>query len=235
MTLQQAEVAIRSHLIERGIANPRLSITLAQFRGLQQTRGEHLVRPDGTIGLGTYGCVQVTGLTLAQAKWVIEQHLSQYLLNPEISLDVFAYNSKVYYVITDGAGYGQQVYRFPVTGNETVLDAIGNILGLPAVASKKRIWVARPAPADHGCYQVLPVDWKAITQGGATGTNYQLFPGDRVYVKADALITLDNTLAKLFAPLERILGLTLLGSSTIESVRGINSGTNGTAFIRTVP
>jgi hypothetical protein len=35
----------------------------------------------------------VTGLTLSQAKCVIEKHLSQWLLNPEISLSVSAFNS----------------------------------------------------------------------------------------------------------------------------------------------
>src|SRR5262249_33101479 len=61
----------------------------------------------------------------------------------ELTLDVAAYNSKYYYVITDGAGYGEQVIRFPYTGNETVLDAVSQIQGLPAVSSKKRVWVAR--------------------------------------------------------------------------------------------
>src|SRR5262249_1647894 len=158
----------------------------------QQVRGEHLVRPDGTISLGTYGAVYVTGLTLPQAKAAIEKHLSQCLLHPEISLDVFAYNSKVFYVITDGAGFGQQVFTLPSTGNETVLDALSRINGLPAVASKRRIWLARPGPPELGCDQILPIDWMAITQGGSTCTNYQVFPGDRIYVKADCLITLDN-------------------------------------------
>ncbi|MBY0227772.1 MAG: hypothetical protein K2W96_00690, partial [Gemmataceae bacterium] len=135
---------------------------------------------------------------------------------------------------TDGAGFGQQVYKFPVTGNETVLDAITNVAGLPAVASNKKIWVARPAPANHPCLQVLPVDWRAITEGGATGTNYQLFPGDRVYVGPDPWIRLDNMLAKLFAPLERVLGITLLGSSAYQNVQAAARGTGtgvGTSFI----
>src|SRR5262249_56263464 len=64
----------------------------------------------------------------------------------DVNVDVIAFNSKVYYVITDGGGFGEQVRRFPVTGSETVLDAISNIAGLPAVASKKRIWGARRTP-----------------------------------------------------------------------------------------
>src|SRR5262249_2609823 len=152
----------------------------------------------------TYGCVHVTGLTLAQAKVAIERHLAQYVLDPEVAVDVGSYNSKVYYVITDGAGYGQQVLRFPITGKETVLDALSHIGGRPVVASKKKLWVARPAPAANPCLQLLPVDWNAIAQGGSTATNYQLFPGDRVFVQSDPLIKLDNQLAKVFAPIERI-------------------------------
>ena len=87
------------------------------------------------------------------------------------------YNSKVYYVIFDGGGYGQQLYRLPVTGNETVLDAISQLNGLPSFASLKEIWVARPAPDDACCDQVLPVDWAAITDRGATATNYRARTG----------------------------------------------------------
>ncbi len=231
LTIAQAEEAIRKHL-SRILKNPQVAVGLSSFRGVQQTRGEHLVRPDGTISLGTYGSVNVTGLTLAQAKVKIEAHLSQYLLDPEISLDVVGYNSKGYYVITDGAGFGQQVYKFPITGNETVLDAIEHINGLPAVSSRRKMWVARPAPCGHGCVQVLPVDWQAIVQGGATCTNYQLFPGDRIYVKADSLITLDNTMAKIIAPIERMLGITLLTGSNIRTFNNLNT-TTGVGVITT--
>jgi polysaccharide export outer membrane protein len=229
LTLEDVELAIRRQ-VGRVLNKPQVAVGLAQYRGVQLVRGEHLVRQDGTISLGSYGCVFVTGLTLPQVKVAIERHLSQYVVDPEINVDVLAYNSKVYYVITDGAGYGQQVYRMPITGNETVLDAIGNIQGLPAVASKKKIWVARPAPADHACLQILPVDWRAITEGGATATNYQIFPGDRVFVGPDPWIRLDNVMAKLLAPVERVLGITLLGSSVYNNFRHNGNGTS-TAFI----
>ena len=95
------------------------------------------------------------------------------------------------------------------------------INGLPPVSSKRRIWLARPTPVQHGCYEILPVNWEAITEAGSTETNWQIFPGDRVYVKADPLITLDNTLAKVLSPIERVFGATLLGSATVQSFRGL--------------
>ncbi|HEV3445078.1 MAG TPA: polysaccharide biosynthesis/export family protein [Gemmataceae bacterium] len=183
LSAEQAEQAIRKQL-SRTLTNPQVAVSLLQFRGVQQTRGKHLVRPDGTIGLGIYGSVYVSGMTLAQAKAAIEKQLSQFMADPDISLDVFAYNSKVYYVICNGGGCGEQVHIFPSTGNETVLDAIGRLNGLPAGSSKRRIWVARPAPSCVGCFQILPVDWHAITRGAQTETNYQIFPGDRIYVEA---------------------------------------------------
>ena len=224
MTLEQAAAAIKGGL---RLNNPAVSVALAQFRAIQQVRGDHIVGQDGTISLGSYGCVNVTGLTLSQAKCEIERHLARWLQDPLISVTVGGYNSKVYYVITDGAGFGQQVFRLPITGNETVLDAISLINGLPPVSSKRNIWLARPTPAQHGCYEILPVNWEAITEAGSTETNWQLFPGDRVYVKADPFITLDNTLAKVLNPLERLMGFTLLGSATVQSLQFRNGNGNG--------
>jgi polysaccharide export outer membrane protein len=234
MTLEEARAAIEQRL-KKVVRNPQVSVSLAQSRANQQIRGQHLVRPDGTADLGLYGSVYVAGKTLPEAKAIIEQHLSQYLYKPEVAVDVFAYNSKVYYVITDGAGAGEQVVRVSATGNETVLDAISQINGLPAVASKKRIWVARPAPAGHCPDQVLPVDWCAITRGGRTTTNYQVMPGDRIYVMAQPLVTADTYLGRFIAPIERIFGIVLLGNATVQSIGNSNSfgGNNtGTGIVR---
>ena len=227
MTLEQAAAAIKAGL---RLNNPQVSVALGQFRGIQQVRGDHIVGQDGTITLGTYGCVNVTGLTISQAKCEIERHLSRWLHDPIMSVSVAGYNSKVYYVITDGGGFGQQVYRFPITGNETVLDAISMINGLPAVSSKRHIWLARPTPAQTGCYEILPVNWEAITEAGSTETNWQLFPGDRVYVKADPFITIDNQLAKMLSPIERLFGATLLGTSTVQSFHNNNNFNNNNGF-----
>ena len=114
--------------------------------------GERLVRPDGKISLGFYGDVYVAGLTIPEVKEKIVLHLRKYLtdeasgwssiddtgepawtrrprkpklIDPKDSdrrvfVDVTAYNSKNYYVLGDVLIPG----RLPITGNETVLDAI---------------------------------------------------------------------------------------------------------------
>jgi polysaccharide export outer membrane protein len=227
LTVDEVKAAIEKHLHEGGFIKAEVNVSLYQSRAFQFIRGEHLVRPDGTISLGTYGSVYVTGMTIEEAKKAVEAQLGKYLLTPEVSLDVLAYNSKVYYVITDGGGNGETVIFLPVTGNETVLDALGKVGGLAAQASKKRIWIARPAPAKAGCGdQILPVDWNAIVQCGNTATNYQLLPGDRIYIKAQPLITFTTMLDRLIAPVERAFGVTLLGQETIRSFERPKTGTS---------
>jgi len=217
LTVEQAEQAVETHL-RSYLKEPGVSASLLDIATKQQIAGEHLVGPDGTVTLGSYGSVPVVGLTIAQAKQVIEDYLSRFLEDPEVSVDVFAYNSKVYYVVTQGAGLGDGLYRFPITGNETVLDAVSQINGLEQVSSK-RIWIARPT-REPGTMQVLPISWEAITAQASTGTNYQILPGDRIFIAEDKLIALDTNLAKLTAPLERIMGFTLLGTGTATRLSG---------------
>jgi polysaccharide export outer membrane protein len=217
MTVEQAQAAVEQHL-RQFLKQVSVVVALADIGAKQQIAGQHLVAPDGTVTLGTYGSVAVVGMTLADAKQAVERHLTQFLDHPEVSVDVFAYNSKVFYIITQGAGMGDGVRRFPVMGNETLLDAISHIYGLTRVSST-RIWIARPSPL-NGKIQVLPVDWYGLTALGETATNYQIMPGDRIFVAQDRLIALDTGLAKLTAPLERIMGFSLLGVGTVTRFSG---------------
>lgn len=211
---------------------PQVYVTLQQMGAQQQIVGEHLVAPDGKVNLGTYGRVRLVGLTIEQARAAIEEHLSQYLEDPQIAVDVLGYNSKVYYVVTQGAGLGDHVVILPAKGNETVLDAIGEIQGLNSNQST-RMWVARPGRNDCAGDQILPVDWPAVTQRGDSTTNYQLLPGDRLFVSEDKLVAIDTKLGKVISPLERILGFTALATQTTSSLvffkqQGQSGGTGGT-------
>jgi len=205
---------------------------------LQRVYSEYQVRPDGTVYFGIYGEVQVAGYTLKQAAQAVREHLAKQAfkeslgVDPEllfVVLDVTQYNSKFFYVFFDGAGLGEQVVAQVVTGGQTVLDALAATGGLPPVASKRDIWVARRTPHADCPEQILPVDWVGITQHGVVTTNYQVMPGDRIYVKAKRLITIDNTLARVFAPIEKVFGVTLLGASTVNQLQGRGTGFGNTA------
>jgi polysaccharide export outer membrane protein len=140
----------------------------------QSIQGAHLVRPDGTVSLGTYGSVFVSGLSLDQTRAAVTKHLAPYARKKrqlEVRVEVVAYNSKAYYLIA-----AEQVTRYPLPGGETVVGAVLQVEGLAAAATKGPVWLARASG------QVLEVDWRAITQEGKSATNYKLMAGDRLYV-----------------------------------------------------
>ena len=230
-TVEEVQQSIDA-ILEKYYNVSQVSVSIAQLAAQQQIIGEHLVAPDGKVNLGTYGRVRLVGMTIEEARAAVEAHLSNYLEDPQIALDVLGYNSKVYYVVTQGAGLGDQVIILPAKGNETVLDAIGQIQGLSSNSST-RMWVARPGKNDCDGDQLLPVDWLAVTQRGDTTTNYQILPGDRLFVSEDKLVALDTKLGKIISPLERIAGFVALGTSTTQNLVFFNQngfGNNGGFF-----
>lgn len=231
-TVEVASSLIDAHL-RTHIRSPRVSMSLRSIAQMQQISGEHMVGPDGTITLGQYGSLPLVGLTLDEARFAIANHLSSHFVDPQVSLSVFAFNSKAYYIVTQGGGTGDNLVRLPYTGNETVLDALSQINGLSYVSSS-RMWIARPQRGDQQS-QILPIDWEAMTQRAEVATNYQLLPGDRLYIAHDPLIAFDGAIAKLTSPIERVFGFTLLGTGTVSRLSGKVLNNNNNNFGLAVP
>jgi protein involved in polysaccharide export with SLBB domain len=99
-----------------------------------------------------------------------------------VFVDVTAYNSKLYYVLGEVASPGS----LPITGNETVLQAVQYAGGLLPTADAEKIHVVRPG-RDGKPARTYKVNLLAIERRGETATNYQLFPGDRIVVGANEL------------------------------------------------
>ena len=212
--------------------------------------GERLVRPDGKISLGFYGEVFVAGLTVPEVKEKLVLHLRKQIPDEVLGLieqdpdgnfinvdpkesnrvfvDVTAYNSKYYYIQGDVAVPG----RLPITGNETVLDAINYAGGLIPTASPQNIRLVRPAPPGACCEQVLPVNLAAIISGGDPTTNYQLMPGDRIMVYRDPIVRTTILVDRLAAPFQTVLNSMLQYSFTARSIKSLGiplfSGTGST-------
>jgi polysaccharide biosynthesis/export protein len=215
MTLAEATNSITKLLAEM-LRQPQVSVQLARTAGTQPVTAQYMVQPDGRINLRQYGTVLVMGKTMDEARQAIEKHLAKFFVSPAVSIDVLGYNSQFYYVITDGAGTGDDVRRFPITGHETVLDAIAAIGGRSQLSGKK-MWIARPSAANAEKGTILPIDYTAIMQRGAAATNYQIMPGDRLFIEGDPLITANNNLSRKTAPIERSLGLISLKNATFRA------------------
>jgi polysaccharide export outer membrane protein len=75
-SVEEAIEIVRNHLF-RTLRQPQVSLTVVDTPGLQAINGLHQVGPDGTVSLGIYGSVRVTGLTIPQATQKIEEHLAK--------------------------------------------------------------------------------------------------------------------------------------------------------------
>jgi hypothetical protein len=131
-------------------------------------------------------------------------------------------SAKVFYIITEGAGLGDSVRSVGCTGNETVLDAISMVNGISQISDSKKIWIARPG--QNGKSATLAVNWEDISRRGINTTNYTLQPGDRLVLGEDALIKQSNMIAKKTAPLERLMGVTSLTTSVVNSLGAAPGG-----------
>jgi len=135
-----------------------------------------------------------------------------------VIVDVAAYNSKYYYVQGDVGAPG----RLPVTGNETVLDAIQFAGGLMPTAAPQNVRLVRPAPPGACCEQVLPVNLAAIINAGDPTTNYQLMPGDRLMVYRDPIVRSTIFLERIAAPFFTVVNGVQSYSFAANSIRYLN-------------
>ena len=107
----------------------------------------------------------------------LERSISDATLANKISARIVNWDSKRIYVLGEVNSPGSFVYL----GSETVLDAILEAGGLTANANQHQIIVARPSNCND-CRTVMQVCYDQLVQLGDTSTNYQLRPGDRVFV-----------------------------------------------------
>jgi len=142
------------------------------------------VQPDGTIDLGQYGRPVVAGKTLPEVEALVRETIRAKEKNAvAITVRLLSRPGKVFYVLGEVNAPG----AFPITGHDTVLSAITQAGGPTRKASEQNIVLSRPSLPD-GCRLVLPVCYTNIVQLGDTTTDYQLMPGDRVFVPSKGLL-----------------------------------------------
>jgi len=155
-----------------------LLIQPADFDSPVRFPGDQPVLPDGSIHLGKFGRLVVAGLTLEQVEAVVRGQIATVARDAgPLSVRIVSRQSKVFYVLGEVNAPG----AYPLSGRETVLDAILIAGGLTRQACARKIILSRPTHPDE-CRIVLPVCYPHIVQLGDTTTNYQVHAGDRIFV-----------------------------------------------------
>lgn len=176
-----AKVSLAEYVLEPGDA---LLVQPVDFDSPVRVAADQPILPDGTIELGVYGRPVVAGMTAPQVEAMVAQAVkAKEGKEYPLTVRLVGRQSKVYYVLGEVNSPGS----FPLSGRETVLDGLMAAGGLTRAAQEKRIILVRPSHPDN-CREVLPVCYPQIVQLGDTHTNYQLRPGDRIYVPSQGML-----------------------------------------------
>ena len=192
-------VALPRELQKQNLPEYRVApgdIVLAEpidFNSSVRLPAEQKIKPDGTIDLGQYGRLVVTGMSLDEIRDAVERKIAEKEeKNEPIHIQLTEPESQVYYVV----GEVNSPASYPIIGRETVLDAVLAAGGLSAQADRHNLILSRPtSPAS--CRAVLPICFRHIVELGDSSTNYQVMPGDRIYVPS---VTFSQQLFRFFAP-----------------------------------
>lgn len=169
------KVVIGPYIVEPGDV---LLVEPIDFDSPLRLTADQTVLVDGTIDLGKYGRIVVAGKTIEQIEAIVQEAIDAIEPGPApINVRLLNPQGAVYYVVGEVPAPG----AYPLIGRETVLDALMTAGGLTDRASRCDIILSRPTPPD-GCRIVLPVCYDQIVQLGDTTTNYQIMPGDRIFV-----------------------------------------------------
>jgi len=132
-----------------------------------------VVRPDGKVSMPLIQDVVAEGLTAAQLAANIQEGLSAFIVNPEVSVIVLQVNAPKFYVI----GYVARPGTYPLRGDTSLLQALALSGGLTQFASPRSIKLIR---ATKGKQDVRKVNYYDILDSGEG--NYLLKAGDTIVV-----------------------------------------------------
>lgn len=140
-------------------------------------RNEILVSPDGTLMLPLIGKVQIAGKSVDQNVKEIAQRYSEYIIDPEVSLNVLQLGTTRVYVFGEIREQGM----FELSKSHNLVDAIGAARGFSAKSKKKCVYVLRKNSPDF----VLKVNMLELFQKNNQQCNPMLREGDVVYVSSN--------------------------------------------------
>jgi polysaccharide export outer membrane protein len=141
------------------------------------------------------GDVEVTGLSKKELEEKIGKLISGYVDNPDISVTILEYRSKVYYVIGEVGRPGKFFMRsdgIPV--REAVVEA-----GLPTLAAAMRK-CRLITPGKNGKVLTKGVDLYTVLYGGNLDKNLEMHPGDFLYVPSTVMAKVLRVIAPVAEP-----------------------------------
>ena len=144
-----------------------------QVYGSPEFSGGHMIRPDGMITMPFLGDIKAAGFAPTELSAVIRDRLRKYIVDPDVSVQVNAVNSKKFYIQGEVGRTG----GFPLLVPTRVLEALVNAGGFRDFANQKKIVIMRVTG------ERLHFNYKEVIAGKKMDQNVYLKPGDIIIVK----------------------------------------------------
>ena len=147
---------------------------------LTSTTNPYIVRPDGRLSMPLIGDVDVTGKTVSQVQKEITDRLSEYIVDPMVTINIAKLGTTRGYVL--GEVKRQGLYELEKSHN--LLDALAKAEGFTESSAKKKVFVIRRGEQNA----FMKVNINALLTKGDTSKNITLQEGDCVYLSSNGKI-----------------------------------------------
>jgi len=166
-----------------------------------EVSGQYEINTEGKIQYEFVGDIVVNGLTKDGAAKLITERLSEYIVNPEVTVKIVGYNSKIVYVVGEVGRPGKIFMRGnTITVREALLEA-----GLPLLSgvTKKSKLIT---PSENGKIARENVNVYALLYEGDLRQNLIMQPGDVLYVPPTFLTKTMRAISPVTAPISNTAG-----------------------------
>lgn len=154
------------------------------------------VNQEGKIQYKFAGDIVVTGLNKKELEEKIKNTISTYIINPNVSVTILDYKSKVIYVLGEVGAPGKYFMR---AESMPVREAVV-LAGLPTLSAAMRR-CRLITPDKTGKAKVKSVDLYSLLYGGDLTKNVDMHAGDVLYVPATVMAKVMRVISPVTAPL----------------------------------
>ncbi|MEI8038802.1 MAG: polysaccharide biosynthesis/export family protein [Verrucomicrobiota bacterium] len=158
-------------------------INFALFGRPELARPGFRIAPDGTISYLQAQNIQVSGLTLDEARLAIEKGLSEHFRSPRVIITPQEIGSKRFTILGKVANKGVVTLERPITLVEAIANAGGLETGMfeykiMELADLDRSFLSRGG--EH-----LPIDFRRLLHEGQMRYNVEIEPNDFIYIASN--------------------------------------------------
>ncbi len=155
-----------------------------------------VVRPDGNVSFPLVGEIHAEGMTVSQFTNVLQQGLSRYIVDPDVSVNISKLGRVRVYVF----GEVRKPGAVELDKGHTVIDAIGAAQGFTRDTAKKKIFLIHQDQPKS----LIPINLNNMLKTGDMSQNVTLREGDILYLTKNHRIDFARDIAPIFSSIYMI-------------------------------